>query len=58
MKKSGVQRRHYGWPVAWTRSHGKGRVFYSGLGHDDWVWKDARVQKLLQNGIEWAMRGK
>jgi len=55
LKKSGVQHRHYGWPVAWTRSFGKGRVFYSSLGHDDWVWRDARYQKLLQNGIEWAM---
>lgn len=55
LKKPGVQRRHYGWPVAWTRPYGRGRVFYTGLGHDDWVWKDARFQKLLQNGIEWAM---
>ena len=55
LKKPGVQRRHYGWPVAWTRPYGRGRVFYTGLGHDDWVWKDARFQQLLQNGIAWAM---
>lgn len=57
-KKPGVQRRHYGWPVSWTRSYGKGRVYYNSLGHDDWVWKDERYQKMLQAGIEWAMRGK
>ena len=58
MKKPGVQKRHYGWPVAWTRSYGKGRVYFNSLGHDDWVWKDERYQKMLLNGIEWAMGGK
>lgn len=55
MKKPGIQIRPYGWPVAWTRSYGKGRVYYNGLGHDDWVWKDERFQKMLLNGIKWAM---
>lgn len=55
MKKQGVQHRYYGWPVAWTRMYGKGRVYYNGLGHDDWVWKDARYQEMLLNGIRWAM---
>jgi hypothetical protein len=58
MKKPGIQKRHYGWPVAWTRFYGNGRVYYNGLGHDDWVWKDERFQKMLQAGIEWAIRGK
>jgi type 1 glutamine amidotransferase len=55
MKKPGVQRRHYGWPIAWTRPFGKGRVYYNGLGHDDWVWKDPRFQDMLLNGIKWAL---
>jgi hypothetical protein len=55
MKKEGVRIRYYGWPVAWTRSFGKGRVYYNGLGHDDWVWKDERYQKMLLNGVKWAM---
>jgi len=54
-KKAGVQRRYYGWPVAWTRQYGKGRVYYNGLGHDDWVWKDPRFQEMLLNGIKWTM---
>jgi len=58
LKKPGVQKRHYGWPVSWTRSFGKGRVYYNSLGHDDWVWKDSRYQRMLQNGIQWAMGGK
>jgi len=55
LKKPGVQHRYYGWPVAWTRPYGKGRVYYNGLGHDDWVWKDTRFQEMLSKGIEWAM---
>jgi hypothetical protein len=55
LKKAGVMRRYYGWPVAWTRAFGKGRVYYNGLGHDDWVWKDPRFQEMLLKGILWAM---
>ena len=55
LKKNGVMHRYYGWPVAWTRPYGKGRVYYNGLGHDDWVWKDARYQEMLLKGIQWAM---
>jgi hypothetical protein len=55
LDKPGVMRRYYGWPIAWTRSWGKGRVYYNGLGHDDWVWKDSRYQDMLLNGIKWAM---
>ncbi len=47
--------RYYGWPLAWTRSYGKGRVFYTALGHEDAVWKSEQFQQLLQNGIEWTM---
>jgi len=55
LKKPGVLHRYYGWPVAWTRTFGKGRVYYNGLGHDDWVWKDPRFQEMLVKGIQWAM---
>jgi len=58
MKKPGVQRRHYGWPIAWTRPFGKGRVYYNGLGHDDWVWKDQRYQDMLLKGIQWVLGSK
>jgi hypothetical protein len=56
LKKPGVVHRYYGWPVAWTRLYGKGRVYYNGLGHEDAVWKDARYQEMLLNGIKWAMK--
>lgn len=54
--KPGVIRRFYGWPLAWTRSYGRGRVFYTALGHEAAIWQDARYQQLLSNAIHWAIR--
>ena len=53
--KPGAHLRYYNWPMAWTRKYGKGRTFYTALGHEDAVWRDQRFQQLLYNGIEWAM---
>ena len=55
LEKEGVVRRYYGWPVAWTRMFGKGRVFYDSLGHENAVWNDPRYQQMLLNGIKWVM---
>jgi len=56
LTRSGVHRRFYGWPLAWTRSYGQGRVFYTALGHEEAVWRDPRYQQVLLNGILWTMR--
>lgn len=42
-------------PVVWTRSHGKGRVFNTGWGHLDATWDDPRFQQMMLEGIRWAM---
>jgi uncharacterized protein len=54
--RPGVHRRFYGWPLAWTRSYGQGRVFYTALGHEPSVWHDARYQQILTNAILWSTR--
>jgi len=54
--KEGVRTRYYGWPVAWTRMFGKGRVYYNSLGHEEAVWNDPRYQEMLSNGIRWVMK--
>jgi uncharacterized protein len=41
--------------VAWVRREGKGRVFYTSLGHEKAVWKDPRYQEHLLGGIRWAL---
>jgi type 1 glutamine amidotransferase len=55
LKKPNVHFRYYGWPIAWTRMDGKGRVFYTGLGHEHDVWNAPWFQEMLLNGINWAM---
>ena len=56
LSKAGVHQRFYGWPLAWTRFYGEGRVFYTALGHEPLVWQDARYQRILTNAILWSMR--
>ena len=43
-------------PLAWTRTPGTGRVFYTALGHREEVWQDARYQQMLVEAIRWALR--
>jgi type 1 glutamine amidotransferase len=40
--------------ISWCREEGKGKVFYTSLGHQDKVWKDAAFQKHLFGGLDWA----
>ena len=41
--------------VAWVSRYGKGRVFYTSLGHENAVWQDPRFQEHLTGGIRWAL---
>jgi type 1 glutamine amidotransferase len=41
--------------VSWTREEGKGRVFYTSLGHREDVWTNPTYQKHLMGGIAWAL---
>lgn len=43
------------YPLAWVRSHGRGRVFYTALGHSREVWEDQRFRLHLLGGIRWAL---
>jgi type 1 glutamine amidotransferase len=43
------------YPATWARMHGKGRVFYSSMGHREDVWNSAMFQELLFGGINWAI---
>jgi type 1 glutamine amidotransferase len=58
------------YPIAWTKLHGKGRVFYTSLGHREDMWDpnytDAQgrknspavakqFQQHVMNGILWAL---
>ncbi len=43
------------YPVSWTNTEGKGRVFYTSLGHRDDVWTNPKWQQHLMGGIGWAL---
>ena len=42
-------------PWTWTRTQGKGRVFYTASGHDHRVWSQPAFHRLLKSGILWAI---
>ncbi len=41
-------------PQTWARMHGKGRVFYTSMGHREEVWADPLYQALLLGALGWA----
>lgn len=43
-------------PYSWWRTQGKGRVFYTALGHDEKTWNDPNFQNLIERAIRWAAR--
>lgn len=43
------------YPSTWVRMHGKGRVFYSSLGHREDVWTNPVFQSVLAGGLNWAL---
>ncbi|MFZ9687917.1 MAG: PVC-type heme-binding CxxCH protein, partial [Chitinophagaceae bacterium] len=42
-------------PYTWTRSYGKGKVFYTAYGHDERTWNQAGFQSLIYNAILWTV---
>jgi len=45
-----------GFPLAWARMYGKGRVFYSALGHDAKTWDNPDVYRMYYEALKWALR--
>ncbi len=43
------------YPSTWARMYGKGRVFYTNMGHRDDVWNSALFQSVLTGGVNWAL---
>ena len=43
-------------PVAWKRTYGNGRVFYSALGHEASDFDVPQVLELVVRGSMWASR--
>lgn len=45
-------------PVVWKKTYGKGRVFYSSLGHVVSDFKVPEVFEIMKRGIRWASQSK
>lgn len=43
------------YPATWARMHGKGRVFFTSLGHREDVWASAVFRDILIGGLRWAL---
>ena len=41
-------------PWTWTRTQGKGRVFYTAYGHDQRTWGNPGFVDLVERGLRWS----
>jgi len=45
-------------PIAWTKDWGRGRVFYSSLGHTPQIVEMPPALRLMRQGMRWAAAGR
>ncbi|MBS1821670.1 MAG: ThuA domain-containing protein [Acidobacteria bacterium] len=50
-----VHRADHDFAVAWSKMYGKGRVFYSTLGHTTESWKDPDIRTMYFEAIKWSL---
>jgi uncharacterized protein len=50
-----IHRADHDFAVAGSKMYGKGRVFYSTLGHTEEAWQDPDIRKMYFEAIKWAL---
>jgi hypothetical protein len=50
-----VHRTDKDFAVAWAKMYGKGRVYYTTLGHVEENWDNPQFQKMITEAIQWAL---
>ena len=55
LKNPRVHRTDHDFAVAWAKMYGKGRVFYSTLGHVEANWDRPEFQAMVTGAITWAV---
>ncbi|HEY3706965.1 MAG TPA: ThuA domain-containing protein [Terracidiphilus sp.] len=50
-----VHRTDHDFAVAWSKMYGKGRVFYSTLGHTEEAWNDPDIRKMYFEAVKWVL---
>jgi type 1 glutamine amidotransferase len=51
-----VHRKDGDFPAAWAKTYGKGRVFYSILGHEADDWDNPPLRTMYYEAMRWALR--
>jgi hypothetical protein len=49
------QLRNMDFPLAWAKTYGKGRVFYSSLGHAPETWDNRNIAQMYFEAIKWVL---
>ena len=55
MKSKDVHRTDGDFAVTWAKMYGKGRVYYTTLGHVEANWDKPEFQQMMTGAIKWAM---
>jgi type 1 glutamine amidotransferase len=55
MKKHPQRNEAGDFPVAWTKRYGKGRMFYTSLGHREDMYENPLYLQHLRGGLTWAL---
>jgi type 1 glutamine amidotransferase len=55
MKNKNVHRTDGDFAVTWAKTYGKGRVYYTTLGHVEENWDKPEFQQMITKAIAWAM---
>ena len=50
-----IHRTDHDFAVAWAKTYGKGRVFYSTLGHTEESWQDPDIRTMYCEAIKWVL---
>lgn len=56
LTRKGVHRPDRDFAVTWAKMYGKGRVYYTTLGHPVETWDRPEMQAMMTEAIKWAMR--
>ncbi|TMQ01106.1 MAG: ThuA domain-containing protein [Verrucomicrobia bacterium] len=52
---NGVEYQRPPYPTTWARREGKGRVWFTAMGHREDVWTNPIFQEILVGGIKWTL---
>jgi type 1 glutamine amidotransferase len=51
-----IRRTDKDWAVAWVKTYGKGRVFYTTFGHVEEAYTNPDIRKMYLEAVKWALR--